>query len=154
MQLLFGVPLPAGGLITAAVAFALLTARGRGHRPFEVVVGGLLGVIGAGFLYDVVFSGVDPGALAGGLLPSFAGTQSIVLATGILGATVMPHVIYVHSALSRGRYVDEPLVRPKSGQGSRPQPDTTLRHAKPSSVPNASTSCSPWGPPASSTPRC
>jgi manganese transport protein len=106
LHLLFGVPLPIGGLITAVVAFGLLATQSRGHRPFERVIAGLLLVIGIGFAYTLVGSGVDVAGAAGGLVPSFAGPESLVLATGILGATVMPHVIYVHSALTPGRYGD------------------------------------------------
>ena len=106
LNLLFGVPLPIGGLLTAVVAFALLAAQSRGFRPFERVITGLLLVIALGFGYTLVSSGVDVGAAAGGLVPSFAGPDSLLLATGILGATVMPHVIYVHSALTPGRYGD------------------------------------------------
>jgi manganese transport protein len=106
LNLLFGVPLPVGGGITAVVAFVLLAAQSRGHRPFERVIAGLLLVIGAGFGYTLIGSGVDLGGLAGGMVPTFDGPESLVLATGILGATVMPHVIYVHSALTPGRYGD------------------------------------------------
>jgi manganese transport protein len=106
LNLLFGVPLPVGGLITAVVAFVLLAAQSRGHRPFERVIAGLLLVIGLGFGYTLVGSGVDVGGAAAGMVPSFDGAESVVLATGILGATVMPHVIYVHSALTPGRYGD------------------------------------------------
>ncbi|MGY1701796.1 Nramp family divalent metal transporter [Geodermatophilus sp. SYSU D00766] len=106
LYLLLGVPLPVGGVITAVVAFVLLAAQSRGHRPFERVITGLLLVIGLGFGYTLVGSGVDLGGLAGGLVPTFAGPDSLVLAAGILGATVMPHVIYVHSALTPGRYGD------------------------------------------------
>jgi manganese transport protein len=106
LNLLFGVPLPAGGMITAVVAFLLLATQSRGHRPFERVIAGLLLVIGLGFGYTLIGSGVDVTGAAAGLVPSFAGPESLVLATGILGATVMPHVIYVHSALTPGRYGD------------------------------------------------
>jgi manganese transport protein len=106
LNLLFGVPLPAGGIITAVVAFVLLAAQSRGHRPFERVITGLLLVIGGGFAYTLMGSGVDAGGVASGLVPGFAGADSLLLATGILGATVMPHVIYVHSALTPGRYGD------------------------------------------------
>ena len=104
LNLLFNVPLPVGGAITSVVAFMLLTAQGRGHRPFELVIGGLLVIIAAGFGYTLLFAGADPVALTAGLVPGFAGTESVLLATGILGATVMPHVIYVHSALTPKRY--------------------------------------------------
>ncbi|MDK3255059.1 Nramp family divalent metal transporter [Blastococcus capsensis] len=106
LNLLFGVPLPIGGLITAVVAFVLLAAQSRGHRPFERVITGLLLVVGLGFGYTLIGAGVDMGGVASGMVPSFDGADSIVLAAGILGATVMPHVIYVHSALTPGRYGD------------------------------------------------
>ena len=115
LHLLFGVPLPVGGLITAVVAFGLLGAQSRGYRPFEAVITGLLLVIAGGFAYALVVSGVDPGALAAGLAPGFAGTESLLLATGILGATVMPHVIYVHSALIPGRYPGAGRTTPRAG---------------------------------------
>jgi manganese transport protein len=99
LNLLFGIPLFPAGLITAAVAFGLL----GGYRRFEVVIAGMLGVILLGFLYDTARIGADAGAVAGGFVPSFSGTESVLLATGILGATVMPHVIYLHSALTQNR---------------------------------------------------
>ncbi|MFD2090874.1 Nramp family divalent metal transporter [Blastococcus deserti] len=118
LNLLFGVPLPIGGAITAVVAFVLLGAQSRGHRPFERVITGLLLVVGLGFGYTLIGSGVDPGGLAGGMVPSFDGADSVVLATGILGATVMPHVIYVHSALTPGRYGDV-VTAGRTAQGRR-----------------------------------
>jgi len=104
LQLLFDLPLLAGGLITATVAFALLGVQSRGARPFEVVITGMLLVVLVGFLYSLVAGGVDPGAAAAGLAPRFAGTDTVLLATGMLGATVMPHVIYLHGALTQNRY--------------------------------------------------
>ncbi|MFQ1004266.1 Nramp family divalent metal transporter [Modestobacter sp. SSW1-42] len=106
LNLLFGVPLWIGGIITAVVAFVLLAAQSRGFRPFERVITGLLLVVGGGLGYTLLGAGVDAGGAASGLVPGFAGTDSLLLATGILGATVMPHVIYVHSALTPGRYGD------------------------------------------------
>ncbi|MGW4945964.1 Nramp family divalent metal transporter [Actinoplanes sp. NPDC004185] len=103
LYLLFGVPLPIGGLITCVVAFALLGLQQRGVRRFETVIAGLLGVILLGFLYNAWRAGADPAGVAGGMVPSFAGVDSLLLATGILGATVMPHVIYLHSALTKTR---------------------------------------------------
>ncbi|CAA9309782.1 MAG: Manganese transport protein MntH [uncultured Frankineae bacterium] len=103
LNLLFGIPLLTGGVLTALVAFGLLALQGRGHRPFELAIGGLLAVIALGFLYNSVHAGVDAPAVAGGLVPRFDGTDSVLLATGILGATVMPHVIYLHSALTADR---------------------------------------------------
>lgn len=103
LNLLFDVPLFAAGVITGVVAFAILGLQAKGYRRFEVVVTGLLAVILLGFLYNTLSIGADPGAVAGGLIPSFDGTESILLAVGILGATVMPHVIYLHSALTQDR---------------------------------------------------
>ena len=105
LYLLFQIPLPIGGLITCVVAFALLALQQRGVRRFEVVIAGLLGVILLGFLYDALRAGTDASAVAAGMIPSFSGTDSLLLATGILGATVMPHVIYLHSALTKTRAV-------------------------------------------------
>jgi manganese transport protein len=103
LNLLFGIPLLPSGLITAVVAFAILGLQTRGYRRFELVIMGMLGVILLGFLYDTLRIGFDAGDAAKGFVPHFAGTDSILLATGILGATVMPHVIYLHSALTQGR---------------------------------------------------
>lgn len=103
LNLLFELPLPIGGLITGVVAFALLGLESRGYRKFEVVITGLLGVIVVGFVVDLVLAGIDLPGVAGGLVPGFSGTDSVLLATGILGATVMPHVIYLHSSLVGGR---------------------------------------------------
>ncbi|GIJ45138.1 divalent metal cation transporter MntH [Virgisporangium aliadipatigenens] len=102
LSLLFGVPLPVGGVITGVVALALTAVQTRRARRFEAVIGGLLAVVLLGFLYDLWFTPTDPVALAGGLVPTFAGTESVMLAAGILGATVMPHAIYAHSGLTRG----------------------------------------------------
>jgi manganese transport protein len=103
LDLLFSVPLPLGGLITCVVAFALLHLQQLGVRRYETAIGGLLAVILAGFLYDALRSGADPGGIAHGMVPSLSGPDSVLLAAGILGATVMPHVIYLHSALAKSR---------------------------------------------------
>jgi manganese transport protein len=103
LNLLFGVPLFPAGLITAVVAFAILGLQTRGYRRFELAVIFFLGIILLGFLYDTLRIGADAGGVAGGFVPGFAGGDSILLATGILGATVMPHVIYLHSALTQNR---------------------------------------------------
>jgi len=104
LNLLFGVPMFHAGLITAVIAFAILALQGRGYRRFEVVIVGFLGVIILGFLYDTLRIGFDAGEAARGFIPGFDGTESVLLATGILGATVMPHVIYLHSALTQDRF--------------------------------------------------
>ena len=103
LNLLFGVPLFAAGLMTAVVAFAILGLQSRGYRRFELAIGAMLGIILLGFLYDTLKVGADWGAVAGGFVPHFAGGDSVLLACGILGATVMPHVIYLHSALTQER---------------------------------------------------
>ncbi|RZT85618.1 manganese transport protein [Pseudonocardia sediminis] len=105
LNLLFGIPLFTGGVITGIVAFALLALQNRGHRPFELAIMGLFGVILLGFLTTILRVDVSPSGAAAGLVPRFEGTDSLLLATGILGATVMPHVIYLHSALTQRRIV-------------------------------------------------
>ncbi len=103
LNLLFGIPLFTGGVITGVVAFLLLALQGRGYRPFELAIAGLFGVILLGFLVTVFRIDIGGADLAAGLIPRFDGTESLLLATGILGATVMPHVIYLHSALTQNR---------------------------------------------------
>ena len=105
LNLLFGVPLFTAGLITAVIAFAILALQTRGYRRFETTIMGLLGVILLGFVYEVVHTGADASGVASGFVPGFEGTESVLLAIGILGATVMPHVIYLHSALTQNRVV-------------------------------------------------
>jgi manganese transport protein len=103
LNLLFGIPLFTAGLLTAVVAFGILALQQRGHRGFELAIAALMGIILLGFLYDALQIGGDVNAIAGGLVPSFDGKDSVLLAVGILGATVMPHVIYLHSALTQDR---------------------------------------------------
>jgi manganese transport protein len=105
LNLVFGVPLFASGLITAVVAFGVLALDQRGHRRFELAIGGLLGIVLLGFAYDLIMVGIDPGAIAVGLKPSLGGSDAVLIAAGIVGATVMPHVIYLHSALTKQRVV-------------------------------------------------
>ena len=105
LQLLFGLPLLLGGVITGAVSMALLAVQGRrGARPFEFVVIGLLAVVTVGFLAGLLVAPPDPAAALGGLMPRFADSGSVLLAASILGATIMPHAIYAHSALARDRF--------------------------------------------------
>ena len=103
LYLLFGVPLLPAGLITAVVAFGILALEQRGYRRFELAIAGLLGLVFLGFAYDLFAVGADPVGLAAGLVPGFAGTDSVLLCAGIIGATVMPHVVYLHSALTKAR---------------------------------------------------
>src|SRR5215213_8030542 len=99
LNLLFGVPPFVAGLMTAVVAFGILALQQRGYRRFELAIAGFLAIVCLGFLYDLSQVSVDAGAFAGGFVPGFQGTDSVMLAVGILGATVMPHVVYLHSAL-------------------------------------------------------
>jgi len=105
LHLLFGVPLWIGGIIVGVVAIAILTLQSRrGQRAFELTIIGLLAIIVIGFVFGLVVSGFDLGEAAAGLVPRFEGTDSVLLATSMLGATVMPHAIYLHSALARDRH--------------------------------------------------
>src|SRR5262245_22921748 len=101
LNLLFGMPLFVSGIVTAIVAFGILGLQARGYRTFEIAVVALLSVILFGFLYDTLAAEAIKGDVLAGFIPGFEGTGSILLAVGILGATVMPHVIYLHSALTQ-----------------------------------------------------
>jgi manganese transport protein len=103
LNLLFGVPLLPAGFMTGAIAFALLELQRHGFRRFELAITALLGLILLGFLYETVK--IEPSAhgAAHGLIPHLDGSSSVYLAVGIVGATVMPHAIYLHSALTKGR---------------------------------------------------
>ena len=103
LNLLFGVPLLPAGLITGVIAFALLELQRHGFRRFELAITAFLGLILLGFLYETLKIGPSASGAAQGLIPHFDGLGSVYLAVGIIGATVMPHVIYLHSALMNGR---------------------------------------------------
>ena len=103
LNLLFGVPLFVAGLMTGVVAFGILGLQALGFRKFELAISALLGIIFAGFLYETLRIGPSVHGSLHGLLPSMHGTSYIYIAVGIVGATVMPHVIYLHSALTKGR---------------------------------------------------
>ncbi len=116
LQLLFGIPLLLGGVITGVVSMLLLAVQSRrGPRHFEFVVIGLMAVITIGFVAGLFIAPPDPAAVAGGLLPRFADSGSVLLAASILGATIMPHAIYAHSALARDRFGDSPERRGEPG---------------------------------------
>lgn len=105
LQLLFGLPLVLGGLITGVVSMLLLVVQDRrGQPPFERVVSGLLLIIAIGFFASLVVSPPSAGGIIDGLVPRLAGTDSVLLAAGMLGATVMPHAVYLHAALARDRH--------------------------------------------------
>jgi manganese transport protein len=94
-----------GALITAGVSTALLVVQDRtGERAFERLITGFLAIVTLGFLAGLVINPPDAGAAAAGLVPRLQGADSARLAVGMLGATVMPHVVYLHSALVRDRY--------------------------------------------------
>ena len=110
INLLFGIPLFPAGVIAGVGAFAILTLQQKGFRRLEAVITAMVGVVVAAFTIELFHSHPDGGAVARHLLvPGFAGTESILLATGIIGATVMPHVIYLHSALTQRRIVGRDL---------------------------------------------
>ena len=117
LNLLFGVPLLWGGVITGTVSIALLLIQSRrGPRPFEFVVIGLLAIIALGFSFGVFVAPPDAAGVVAGLVPRFEGTDSVLLAASILGATIMPHAIYAHSALARDRFAPGHAPRSLSGR--------------------------------------
>jgi manganese transport protein len=103
LNLLFGVPLLPAGFITGVVALAILGLQRHGHRRFELAITALLGLIFLGFLYQALKIGPSASGTVHGLVPHFSGNDSLYLAVGIIGATVMPHAIYLHSALTNKR---------------------------------------------------
>ncbi|WP_433009532.1 Nramp family divalent metal transporter [Kribbella sp. CA-294648] len=105
LNLLFGIPLLVGGVITGAVSFALLIYQSkRGQRPFEAAIIGLLAVVLVGFVFSTIQSQPSGSGVINGLVPRLQGTESLVLAAGMLGATVMPHAIWLHGALVTDRH--------------------------------------------------
>jgi manganese transport protein len=104
LNLVFGVPLLPGGLITAVLALGVLALERRGWRRYEIAVVVLLSLVGVGFGYlFLAVGGQDYAALARGLVPRPGDAQAMSLTVSIIGATVMPHVVYLHSALHKGR---------------------------------------------------
>jgi manganese transport protein len=105
LYLLFDLPLLTGGVITGAVSLMLLILKDRrGQQMFERVITGLLLVIAIGFLTSLFVAPPPAHEVAAGLVPKFAGTESVLLAAAMLGATVMPHAVYLHSGLARDRH--------------------------------------------------
>ncbi|AJT41388.1 Nramp family divalent metal transporter [Psychromicrobium lacuslunae] len=114
LNLLFQLPLPLGGLIVGVISMAMLAVQSRfGQRPFESVIICLLLIITVGFLFGLVINPANPAEAAAGLIPRFDGAESVLLAASMLGATVMPHAIYLHSALARDRHRADPQVQPE-----------------------------------------
>jgi manganese transport protein len=105
-NLLFGIPLWLAGILTAVATFFILGLERYGFRPLEAVISVLVGIIAASYLIETVLDKPDWGqVLFHAIVPQFPGAESVLLATGILGATVMPHVIFLHSSLTQGRIV-------------------------------------------------
>src|ERR671935_1110828 len=108
IHLLLGVPLFPAAVITGVITFAILGLQRRGFRPFEAVITAFVFVIGICYLGELWFAHPPLGTVARhAVVPGFAGNESVLLAVGILGATVMPHVIYLHSALTQQRIVPQ-----------------------------------------------
>jgi manganese transport protein len=106
LNLVFGIPLFIAGLLTGVIAFAILGLQAWGFRRLEATIAGLVGVIVIAFGLEVFRATPSvPGILGGVFVPRLDGSASLLLAVGILGATVMPHVIYLHSALTQKRVV-------------------------------------------------
>jgi manganese transport protein len=112
-NLLFGIPLWAAGLLTALATFLILSLQVRGFRALEAVITGMLGVIVLCYLVETILDKPDWKTLAyHSVVPQFAGPESVLIAAGILGATVMPHVIFLHSSLTQDRIVvDSPVLK-------------------------------------------
>ncbi|GLY17638.1 divalent metal cation transporter MntH [Kineosporia sp. NBRC 101677] len=102
LNLLFGVPLLPGALIMVVAAFVILALHIRGRDAFRPVVYVCFAVVAAGFLYQAFLADLGGAELASGFQPRLEGTDSAYLAAGIVGATVMPHVVYLHSHLTKG----------------------------------------------------
>jgi manganese transport protein len=103
-HLLLGIDLFPAALLTGATAFLILGLQRFGFRPFEAVIAAIVGVIGVSYLGELFYAKPPLGTVGEhAFLPQFAGSESVLLAVGILGATVMPHVIYLHSALVQDR---------------------------------------------------
>ncbi|MCP2047954.1 Nramp family divalent metal transporter [Paenarthrobacter histidinolovorans] len=122
LNLLFGIPLLAGGVIVGVASMLLLALQSqRGQRSFEYAILVLLGIIAVGFVSGLFVNPPDAGSALGGLVPRFEGTDTILLAASMLGATVMPHAIYLHSALARDRhgFSPDPVIRTKLIRATR-----------------------------------
>src|SRR5712664_1299813 len=100
------IPVCGAALINGVGVFLILTLQGKGFRGLEVFIGGCAGVIALCYIVETVLARPDWGQVAyHSVVPSLPGSDAVLLAVGIIGATVMPHVIYLHSALTQGRVV-------------------------------------------------
>ncbi len=112
--LLFNIPLLAAGILTAIITFVILGLERYGFRPLEAVITAFVGVIALCYVVEIFLVKPDWSLIAyHAVVPQFRGVESVLLASGILGATVMPHVIFLHSSLTQGRIVtrDPKLLR-------------------------------------------
>jgi manganese transport protein len=106
LYLLFGIPMLPAALITAVGSFAILELQRRGYRTLEAGIAGMVMIVVLAFAFQVIMAKPDAGSVVAGMFtPRFEGVDSILLAAGILGATVMPHAIYLHSSLTQSRVV-------------------------------------------------
>ncbi|ATM86797.1 Nramp family divalent metal transporter [Yersinia massiliensis] len=101
-KLLLGVTLLEGAVLTGIATFLILMLQNRGQKPIELVVGGLLMFVAAAYIVELIFSQPNMAALGRGMIiPNLPNSNAVFLAAGVLGATIMPHVIYLHSALTQ-----------------------------------------------------
>ncbi|PSV59220.1 divalent metal cation transporter [Photobacterium damselae] len=114
-QLVFGISLMEGAIITAVASILILMLNKRGQKPLEAVIGSLLMLVAIIYVVELFYAGPSGSELSKGLIvPSFNSAHEIYLAAGILGATVMPHVIYLHSALFKNSYGEKTETRLRS----------------------------------------
>ena len=114
INLLFGLPLIVAGILTAIATFLILGLERYGFRPIESVITGFVGIVAVSYLIETVLDRPDWNhVLRHAVIPEFSGTESVLLAAGILGATVMPHAIFLHSALTQGRIVTKSYEKMK-----------------------------------------
>ena len=105
-NLLFGLPLAIGVIVTAGLTYSILLLERRGFRPIEMVIGALVGIMALSYLIELAMSHPAWREIGHGLVvPWIGGSDSVFVAVGIVGATVMPHAIYLHSYLTQGRVV-------------------------------------------------
>ena len=105
LYLLFGIPLVYAGLLTAVATFLVIGLQRYGFRAIEAVISAMIGIVAAGYLVEIFLVKPDPAQIVSSLFPRFGNSEGVLLAAGILGATVMPHVIFLHSALTQRRII-------------------------------------------------
>ena len=104
LSLLFNMPLIAGMAVTAVITYAILMVESRGFRPVELIIGSMVGIIGLCYLIEIFIVPVDWAAAAfHSVKPELADAEALLLSVGIIGATVMPHAVYLHSGLTQAR---------------------------------------------------